>query len=105
MATRLLVRQREAEACAICGGATGTFQVHHRRPRGLGGSRCIDTNGLANLVYVHTGCHADLESHRERAVANGWLIRQGFDPSTVPFLYRGRWVLLTELGSVEQVAA
>lgn len=69
----------------------------------MGGSRRADTNGVANIVLVTERCHARMESLREMAYANGWLIRQNFDPATVPFLYRGAWVLLTELGAVEQL--
>lgn len=99
-AIRALVKAREDDACAICGRRTAPFQIHHRRPRGIGGTRRLDTNSPANLVLLDD-CHAGIESHRTVAYLNGWLVPQQADPALVPFLYRGRMVLLTELGAVE----
>lgn len=73
----------------------GGCEVHHRRPRASGGSSAADTNTPANLVLVCVDCHRWAESHRERARADGWLVRQGSDPAAVPVLvYGGRAVLL-----------
>jgi 5-methylcytosine-specific restriction protein A len=101
---REAVRRREIQACAVCGGMEGYFAIHHRRPRAMGGTRRRDTNDMPNLVYIHDGCHRVIESQRALAAANGWLVKQTDDPATIPFLYRGRWVLLTAMGAVENVA-
>jgi hypothetical protein len=69
----------------------------------MGGTRRLDTNGLANLVMLCEPCHLRVESHRTEAYLNGWLVPQQADPALVPFLYRRRFVLLTELGAVEPV--
>jgi hypothetical protein len=73
--------------------------LHHRRPRGMGGTRRADTHTAANLLLVCgsgvTGCHAYAESHRELAYERGWLVRQGDDPARTPLvLHSGRRVLL-----------
>ena len=59
--------------------------VHHRRPRGQGGS-----NDPANLLHLcgsgTTGCHGYIESNRTVARANGWLLEFGQDPRIVPVI-------------------
>lgn len=95
------VDEREDKCCAICGRGDGEFARHHRRPRGLGGTRRLDTNGLSNIVLLCRSCHDVVESHRSLALLNGWLVSQHADPAVVPFFYRRRWVLLSDLGAVE----
>jgi len=66
-------------------------------------------NGVASLVLMHgsgtTGCHGYVESHREQAYAEGWLIRRS-DPRPaceVPLLTWQGWVLLLDDGTVQEV--
>lgn len=93
--TRELVAERAGYCCEICGlslhnGTTWTepYSVHHRRPRGAGGSRDAATNSPANLLLLCgsgiTGCHGRVERDRSTAYVFGWLVRQGHDPETVP---------------------
>jgi hypothetical protein len=51
---------------------SGGIQVHHRTPRGAGGSR--ETLPLASLCLVH---HAHVEANREEARTLGLLVRRG----------------------------
>ena len=108
---RDLVREREGDACARCGLRDGghvwpRHQIHHRRPRGLGSSRAADTNDPPNLVLLCAlACHGFVESYRAQATMDGWLVRQGHDPATVPVLYRGSWRLLEADGSLGAVLA
>lgn len=77
------------------------FEVHHRRPRGMGGSKDWLTNTPANGILLCPDCHRFIESHREKALALGWLVPQGADPQRVPVLYHShRWVRLTTDGTV-----
>lgn len=79
---------------------------HHRRPRGMGGSKAADTHTAAALVLTcghgTVGCHWYAEDHREWAFARGLLVPQRTDglptdPATVPLtLASGRRVLLDE---------
>ena len=106
-AVRSLVWERDGGCfvrCALRGGehVFPGHQVHHRRPRGAGGSRLEDTNSPSNLVLFCAGCHSDTESYRERATLMGWLIPQCGIPATTPIRYRGRWVLLTHDGQIEE---
>lgn len=76
--------------------------IHHRRPRGMGGTDRPDTNTLANLMLICgdgvRGCHGWLESYRTIAEARGYLVPK-VGPNSVPaeqplVLPGGRRVLL-----------
>lgn len=67
------VLDRAAGHCERCGVA-GPTQLHHRRPRGMGGTRRPDT--VHNLAALCRGCHEEVESRRAQALADGWLLRQ-----------------------------
>ena len=97
--TREIVYRRALFACERCGGNPYGGAVHHRRPRGLGGSKRGDTNSPANLACLCNDCHLVIESHRTMAHASGWLVRQGKHPSSVPVLTVRGWVLLTDEGA------
>lgn len=91
-----LVIERD-DRCLWCGRGVynGAVQVHHRRPRGAGGTRRGDANSLANLVALHPGCHADIESHRDEARRRGFLVPLASDPLMHPVRdHVGRWWFL-----------
>jgi hypothetical protein len=78
-----LVWDRDQGRCVRCGthltGPRGVaWSVHHRRPRGMGGSREKWVNLPGNLLLLCgsgvTGCHGWVESHRETARASGFLV-------------------------------
>lgn len=87
---RLHVYMRAGYRCERCGGTGPAFSVHHRLPRGRGGE-----NRLSNLVLLcgsattPGGCHGEVESYREQAYDDGWLVRTGIDPATVPVNIHG----------------
>ncbi|MBB3752423.1 hypothetical protein FHT44_004935 [Mycolicibacterium sp. BK634] len=67
----------------------------------MGGSRDPATNTPANGVLLCTHCHRWVESHRDQAFSDGWLVRQGHDPAAVSVLYHGaRGALLTPEGLI-----
>lgn len=91
------------EVMAVCqGSAASLWQAHHRRPRGAGGSKRPETNQAANGLLVCGDDHRFIEANRETALRNGWLVRQNQTPSEIPVLYRHRWVLLSDDGSVTE---
>lgn len=92
--TRDWVKSRAEGRCELCGGPMIVGHFHHRRARGMGGTK-RDTSGAAsNCLLIHPSCHADVESHRQRALDNGWLLRQTEDPLVVPVkLWSGMWLL------------
>lgn len=94
---------RDGWTCVRCGQDIGgdrglDWVCHHRRPRGLGGSRRADTNTCVNLLTLCTPCHVHVESHRGEALRNGWLVVQGTDPATVGVLVarESRFVYLAD---------
>ena len=94
------VKLREGGCCAVCGlPIHGKGHLHHRLPRGIGGSAMLNTP--ANLVHLHETCHLrHVEQQRMRAYLNGWLVRRGSQPKDVPFMYMlDGWVLLNEDGT------
>lgn len=65
----------------------------------MGGTRNPAIHDPANLLRICgdgvLGCHGHIERNRDEALANGWLVRSGADPATVPvLLWDYRWVLL-----------
>ena len=94
-----LIWKRANDRCEVCGIMALHHQIHHRRPRGMGGSKDPISGSAANGVLVHPTCHARIESNREEALGNGWLVLQGHDPATVPFRKVFGWVLLHHDGT------
>lgn len=88
---REIVRRRAKGICERCGSRRGT-NVHHRIPRGMGGSSNEYINRPGNLVYLcgsgTTGCHGWIESHRAEARESGWLVSRfsSLTPDAVPLV-------------------
>lgn len=86
--------------------ARGRRSIHHRRPRGMGGTKRLDVHTLAGLV--NTCGHGTIGCHRYVEINRGWAERRGLlvakegllsDPRLVPLvLPSGRRVLLDEHG-------
>lgn len=97
--TVLIVGCRAGWLCEIC-ESWDDCQVHHRRPRAMGGSRREDTNSPANLLLLCADCHRNTESRRGEALNNGWLVRQADSPAQIAVLVDNgsRWVYLTSTG-------
>lgn len=84
------------------------WSLHHRRPRGMGGSKRVDVHSLAMLVgtcgHGSKGCHRYAEIHRTWAEARGLLLpKEGVadvaDPARVPLVMpSGHRVLLDPFG-------
>lgn len=80
------VLERDGHACTRCAVAVtpSYYSLHHRRPRGMGGSRLLHT--MANLVTLcgsglhGDGCHGEVESDREGSTRIGWLVPHGVRP-------------------------
>lgn len=86
---------RDEGSCARCRtGLSFTLRgsqwaVHHRRPRGMGGSRELWVNQPANLVALCQACHEWVESHRGDARDLGWLVSRNavYKSEDVPVTY------------------
>jgi 5-methylcytosine-specific restriction protein A len=94
IAVAQLVVQRDGWACVSCGlDISGLergrdWSIHHRIPRGMGGSRDPRLSLPSNLVVLCgsgvTGCHGGTESYREGARARGLLLWRSEEPTEVP---------------------
>lgn len=82
-ATAALIWTRDQGKCADCGrpvvGERGRdWSIHHRRPRGQGGTSLAWVGMAANGVLIHgsgtTGCHGRRERERRTAINDGFLI-------------------------------
>jgi 5-methylcytosine-specific restriction protein A len=96
---RDIVTRRAGDHCERC-GVDRPEQIHHRRPRGMGGSSARDTNTASNALFISGDCHRLIESDRDAAFDRGWLVRQGQNPADVPVIWQGDWALLTDDGTV-----
>lgn len=85
--------------CERCGDRPPE-QIHHRKPRAMGGTSDPAVNSPANLVAICAYCHLAIELGRTDAFLDGWLVRNSEDPAEIPVRYRGRFVQLTGNGDV-----
>jgi hypothetical protein len=98
--TKELVKQRANYGCQRCGLARGQV-IHHRDPRGAGGSSRPEVNAASNLVWICHQCHERVESKRLEAVGEGFLIPDGLHPSDVPVhLFYGLHKLTDDGGTI-----
>lgn len=101
-----IVRGRAMDACERCGLAVSMdgCQVHHRQPRGAGGSRNPEINSPANLLLLCSECHTWVESNRTTSYEQGWLVHRGHNPEKCPVWLAGRgFSFLTIHGDVEEI--
>ena len=93
---------RSQGICERCGAAPAV-QIHHRRPRGMGGSSAADTNRASNGLAVCVSCHTDIEANRGDSLKYGFLVRQGQNPAEIGVLRMGEWVLLRDDDGFQRV--
>ena len=99
-----LVIERDQEQCVARvthpGKAAPGEQIHHRKPRRMGGTTQRSTNGVTNLIYLCRPCHEWIENNRDLSTDLGWLLRASQSPTEAPLLYRGVWSLLRDDGTI-----
>jgi hypothetical protein len=89
---RFTVLARAFYKCERCGGGPTAFgfSVHHRLPRGMGGSKNANLHQPANLITLCgsgvDGCHGWVESNRDEARAKGYLLYRIDNASEIPFI-------------------
>lgn len=92
----------------ICmGGLHDGLQAHHRRARGMGGTRRATTSRVSNSLLVCRACHSYLETgERKQARDKGFLVSQYAEPAFERVFYRHeRWVWLADDGSIREERA
>lgn len=71
---------RDQGCCARCGRHVVTairgrdWAIHHRRPRGIGGTGLGWVNEAGNGVVLCARCHWEVEMHRTKATEAGFLV-------------------------------
>jgi hypothetical protein len=102
--TKADVIRRDEGRCIRCEASETVLDVHHRIPRGNGGtSRPEIAYGMANLITLCRSCHEFVESFRATALAAGLLVPRHGAPAKVAVRRHGALVLLHDDGSVEPV--
>lgn len=99
--TRLYQRSGGRCEALLADQCTGWAEhAHHRKLRSRGGN---DTVG--NLTDICHRCHEYVHSSRGavRAKDWGWLVHSYADPTEVPLMRLGRWVLLDDEGGIRPV--
>lgn len=97
--TRALIKARADGRCEKCGiRIEYGGQIHHRRPRGMGGTRRKEASCPSNGLYVHLKCHGDIESNRKRAYYMGWLVGVGRQTESAEVRLWDGWFILTAEG-------
>jgi hypothetical protein len=96
-------------SCEYCGKydttANGMWSVHHRKPRGMGGSKSSEANSPMNLLLLCgsgvTGCHGYFESNRTEGYEKKVLLRQSDEMSPYFTDKKGvEWMLDENYGKV-----
>lgn len=98
--TRDLVYARSRGRCDVCGSQTAAGQYHHRKPRRMGGTSDSSLGTPANALYLHHGCHERIESNREWAYRNGYLVAAPDNPLDVAVRLWDGWQRLGEDGTL-----
>ena len=83
---RQLVQGRAFGRCERCLKTTLCGHLHHRRPKGLGGSKAPDRHDVSNLVYLCPEDHSWAHGNPLEAIAAGYLVPRssGLSPLLVP---------------------
>lgn len=106
-ATRRTVGERAGGCCERCGKIiTNEYSIHHRKPRGMGGTSDPAVNSPANLVLLcgsattPDGCHTAVERFRQSAITTGYIVTRTADPATIPIKRHNGWFLLNHNGTM-----
>lgn len=101
--TRDSLYERAGFACERCGRTDGHFSAHHRSGRRAGGSKDPRKHALSNLVLICGDgvqlCHGHVESRRQEAISEGWIVPSWNDPAAIPIRLRFGWFHLTDDGT------
>lgn len=105
VAVRAALKARSGGECEIQapGCEVRATDASHRLGVKMGGRRgaaAARHHVLSQILHSCRGCHSLLHFAPGAAYWQGWMLREGEDPTAVPVLYRGCWSLLSNDGSV-----
>lgn len=93
VAAKRLVNERDGGLCVRCGSEA--TDIHHRTPRGMGGSSDPETNySPANLVSLCRSCHDYVHAHPAESYDDGFLVRSWDDPRDCPLMLANETVVI-----------
>ena len=101
---RNLINKRAQHRCEICGIRKRDMQIHHRKPRGMGGTSDERVNEPSNGLLLCASCHGFVESSRGDAYRMGWLVRGEGLPPLVPARRWDGWKWLARDGAARDVS-
>lgn len=85
--------EARTSACLAPGGVLAELprdrvSIHHRQPKGAGGTSSAGVHALSRLVLIcgtgTVGCHGRFEHQRALAYSTGWLVRHAVPGRTTP---------------------
>lgn len=85
-----VIARRSGYQCQICGVRQGT-DFHHRAPRQMGGTtghRATTLSSPSNGLLLCRDCHHRVETNRDEAYNNGWLVHSWNNPADISALIR-----------------
>jgi 5-methylcytosine-specific restriction enzyme A len=103
--TRNIIKERAGERCEMCGVRCEAGQIHHRQPRGMGGSKERESRSAANGLYLHERCHFKIERNRSDGYQKGWLVHKWETSEDKPVLMWDGWKILGADGSLTPVVS
>jgi hypothetical protein len=95
---RKIVHERSGGVCEFVNCQRIATDLHHRKPRRMGGRAGKAINQPANLMHVCRVDHDWLEEHRADAYETGWLLREHEDAEAVPVALSAGMFLLDNDG-------
>lgn len=77
-ATAKAVREREGNRCQLCNlhefeQGWGKFELHHTRPKRMGGTTEADRDHPDRLALLHQECHSEVHANPRQAREVGLL--------------------------------
>jgi len=101
--TRGQIKERAEGRCERCGSMVRDSHIHHRKPRGMGGTKRHGSCTTANGLFLHPSCHYYIENHRKESKEMGFILGQTEDPVLVPVFTFNGWVLLDIEGGLTKI--
>ena len=100
--TRAALAGRSGGWCEaqLPGCAGRAIDAAHRRAEQAGGRPREDNSGLSNVLHQCRLCHIWCHQNPAKATTLGLALEQWQDPTHEPVQYRGRRVLLDDLGGI-----
>lgn len=88
-----IVNERDQGSCVKC--QAGATDIHHRTPRGMGGTSDPEINyGLAGLVSLCRPCHGHVHANPAESYKNGLLVHSWEDPAACPITLANETVVI-----------